>query len=693
MSSEPSWSFKRIKPGDQERESVSEEFFTNDTRLSAVIRESIQNSLDAYTRDENGKRRPVRVRIYFSGNDSLPGCDYAKYRKDADAHYAHPRNKLPLPLPAADEPCPYMVIEDFRTTGLTGNSVDWPKDDAPRAACNYYNYFFRENGTSKEATGTLGSWGAGKCVFQRASRLKTSLTLSVRDDEYGPREFLVGKTTLRIHTDDEGIKWGPDGWFGFSEEWSESAPNRIPNQPITSPEWLQQFRTDFHLIRKEEPGTSIVIPYLLLAESSEDESAKFNRKNLVRAVLTNFLVSILDGELEVEIQIGADGDVVKVDREHLQDYQEALPLPEERAVVVTRLHRDLVEEVCTGKLPPDAVFQLASPGVKPNWCPGMFNEADLKAIKKRLQAKKTVLVKVPMPIREKTSAGALEIREGSFEVAIRRADLPKSFPPIFYRLGLLVDAVKAPTTNYYISAVLIGDNPTAEMLVAAEPPSHNEWKRDADRLTQKYDIPWSHLLFVTTSTREILNAVDSADKELSFDQLMDVFSIPKLRDEDTENPETVDPRRSDKTDKDEKHNEPQEKHKAKERLVDIVEVQDQQKGFKVKDGPGLGSAKSFPLHVKLACGYDTFRGLDWTPFDFDLKEPSQIAIEVQGDHVRLDKREGNQLEITVLQPEPFSVALTGFDSNRDVIVDRIRYVYEDPDDADAEESGAEEEEG
>lgn len=37
------WDFEILKPGCRKRNLVSEEFFTNDTRLEAVIRESIQN--------------------------------------------------------------------------------------------------------------------------------------------------------------------------------------------------------------------------------------------------------------------------------------------------------------------------------------------------------------------------------------------------------------------------------------------------------------------------------------------------------------------------------------------------------------------------------------------------------------------------------------------------------------------------
>ena len=61
----PQWYFDEVEPGTMERNPVSEEFFTNGTRLEAVIRESLQNSLDA----TDGGNDPVEVRIYFSGDE------------------------------------------------------------------------------------------------------------------------------------------------------------------------------------------------------------------------------------------------------------------------------------------------------------------------------------------------------------------------------------------------------------------------------------------------------------------------------------------------------------------------------------------------------------------------------------------------------------------------------------------------
>ena len=123
-----------------------------------------------------------------------------------------------------------------------------------------------------------------------------------------------------------------------------------------------------------------------------------------------------------------------------------------------------------------------------------------------------------------------------------------------------------------------------------------------------------------------------------------------------------------------------DKQGVKGRLVEIVEVQDPQKGFKLTDGPGLPNAKSFPLHVKLVCGYDTFRGLDWTKFDFDLAKDDPISVIPEGEHLRLGKKLGNQLEFSVLEASPFTITVTGFDANRDVIVDKIRYSYDNASD-------------
>ena len=144
MNETPKWYFKELESDDTRRESVSNEFFKS-TRLEAIVREAIQNSLDA--RSGNA---PVHVRIYYSGGQAaIPRKDYAaKFRgSEVDQHYAHQKNGLVSP-PAESEECEFLTIEDFNTTGLTGDVSMRPTEEElenDRVKGNYYNYFFSEN--------------------------------------------------------------------------------------------------------------------------------------------------------------------------------------------------------------------------------------------------------------------------------------------------------------------------------------------------------------------------------------------------------------------------------------------------------------------------------------------------------------------------------------------------------------------
>ena len=665
---EATWKFDNVPPGTKQRDSVSEEFFSNATRLSAIVRESIQNSLDA--RADKGS--PVRVRIYHSGTDgALPASDYAKYRMGADERYESPKNGLEQPIPGKDEACPFITIEDFNTTGLTGRTdfePDEEEESQNREDWNYFNFFFRENGTSKGQKDTLGSWGTGKCVFQRASRLKTSFALSIRDGEkWTPPEFFVGTATLKIHRDAEHRTWAPDGWYGVMS-CNGDEPNRIPKQPVSDPDSIAAFKHDFNLFRKDEPGTSIVIPYLRLSKGEEDESIKYDLTNLIRAVLENFLVAIINGELEVDVQDGPNGLPVKLNAETLAEHSGTLSMPGNQTVIVSRLHYELISKVLAPDFAKAGKFEAASPGAKPDWTDKMFAPEQLRAMKKRLAAKQPILVDVPMPVLKKGQRGDGSI-EGHFKVALQH----RPMTPVFFRLGLLVDSVRATASNYHIAAIIVERGPVADMLVAAEPPSHNEWKQDADRLSRDYKFPKKHLTFVQTAARSILDAIDSSDREKSFEPLADVFGIPKESEEPEDEKKkakkgTDAPSGEDAT---KKPNPPPPKQK----FVVFTDIQGERKGFKISSGPGLPEAKSFPMFLSMKIGYDTFRGMDWTPFDFQLDDSGKIGIEKSGNSVSIAEKHQNHLKIRVDGPGDFEIAVSGFDPNRDVVIDKIRYEY------------------
>ncbi len=170
----PRWYFNQPKPGDTNREPIGGEFFATDAirnPAEALVRESIQNSLDA---GRNGET--VRVRFFLSDEQcQLLPEKTVPYLEEGWPHFQAERNGL-KDAPQQKDACRFLVIEDFGTTGLIGNVEQWQ----PFAEIkNPFYYFFRAEGQSGKGELDRGRWGIGKTVFPRSSRM---FGLTVRVD-------------------------------------------------------------------------------------------------------------------------------------------------------------------------------------------------------------------------------------------------------------------------------------------------------------------------------------------------------------------------------------------------------------------------------------------------------------------------------------------------------------------------------
>jgi hypothetical protein len=200
----PGWHFNERRRGDKNREPIVGEFFATDVirnPAEALVRESVQNTLDAA-----GGAGPVRVRFYLSGPEgALPAAAVSRYMKDGWPHFRAERNGL-NDQPADGAPCPFLAVEDFWTTGLTGDPEQW--QEVPGVKNPFY-YFFRAEGQSGKGETDRGRRGVGKTVFPRSSRLNAFFALTVRRDDR--RRMLMGGAVLRSHR--VGDKhFAPDGY-------------------------------------------------------------------------------------------------------------------------------------------------------------------------------------------------------------------------------------------------------------------------------------------------------------------------------------------------------------------------------------------------------------------------------------------------------------------------------------------------
>lgn len=206
MSEGGKWSFTPLQPG-KLREPTAGAFFSSDATGgagAALVREGIQNSLDA--KHPAASAEAVLVRISFrTGADAPLWKDVGPWLRDARNHYrAVPRNGIhsdDLPQFADEEPCSLLVFEDFNTAGLRGDEqAPFPEEDPEEERRNHFFHFWRAEGRSEKPDDKLGSWGLGKDVYYRASRINTAFGLTIRAGDEPGRVLLMGQTILKLHT-------------------------------------------------------------------------------------------------------------------------------------------------------------------------------------------------------------------------------------------------------------------------------------------------------------------------------------------------------------------------------------------------------------------------------------------------------------------------------------------------------------
>ncbi len=671
----PCWIEKIYAPDDTQRDSVSGEFFKN-TRLESVVREAIQNSLDA----RDGVSGTSVVRIYYSGTSAaVSGADYAAAFRGGiiDPHYAHKKSGLE-DVPTVAEPCVYLTIEDFNTTGLTGDVTRRPTDEeleSDRIKGNYYNYFFRENRSDKNGAGALGSWGAGKIMFMKASRLRTAFTLSVRADAAHPR-FLAGRSVLMSHSVGDDT-YAPDYWFGVDVPCAKSKNGYMRKQPITDDKWIDNFSKRFHLKRTNEKGTSIVVPYLDVQDESGADS--FSQENIVCAVLKNFLLAIQNGELQVVIETGDGKAPVTVDAQSLASAKKYLPVkPDAKTGLVTRAHYELAAKVFDAAFPAAQSMTLkhVSSNSKPVWTDEIFKDIDLKDLKKKLNGGKALLFNVPMTVQAKSANGGQKILADTFRVALVRSAEQESFRTAYYRVGLLINDAARKSFTGYVSLVDIANAELAKLLVASEPPSHNEWDASADRVKKAFFNPSAHIGFVTSAVNEIVSRIESADQEPDKNVLSGSFGIPI--DELPQPPPPVCPvcgKRPCACGK--QPDPPPPPQTIPEEFLHLSKLQSKV-GFTLSMKKERVSEKGYPVKCPFVMGYAPFTKSSWSKFDFRLDDAKTVKIEFEKPEqaeIAAFEAVDNRLTLTIKKPGAFRLSVTGFDPNRDLEVSKKHYEY------------------
>ncbi len=622
------WQF-RIKPRNEKiRDPIQGAFFTTEAvagPAQALVREAIQNSLDA--RNGDG---PVRVRFWLSADEhALTAEDVSRLFEGTWEHYAAEGNGLHA-APEPQSSCSYLVVEDFGTNGLTG---DPSQADPEPGVKNPFFLFFRAEGLSAKAGTELGRWGVGKFVFPRSSLASTHFGVTVRADD--SRHLLLGAVTLKTHRIGP-VTYSPDALFG--------TPDRDGFVlPFSERALLDDFSSTFNLSRIDQPGLSVVVPFL-------DTEITF--ESLLVAVARNWFIPLLTGDLEVTIE--SPGRRVVLDSSSLErtleEHAEAVGTGVIEYVRLARWGAGLAEADRLQLLMPD-------PARAARWSADLVPDNVAAMIRQRLESRQAVAVRVPLTIRPKGKPPA----ETCLDIYLR-PDRSGDGRPLFVREGILVSDVRGARASEIRSLVLVDDRPLATLLGDSESPAHTEWQKDGLNFRDRYTYGKAVIGFVTSSVAELLGIVSRNAAEADPSLTVDFFSIEAPEASDPDELETVDQTRRKPEDGDTTEvDHPEIEHRRQRVAVTRIAG-----GFTVAS---TEAAPTPPYLVELRCAYNVRSGnplKKWVSEDFDLAAPPvQVTCDTPG--VSVHSVKGNWLLLRVDAPS-IRATVTGFDEARDLYV-------------------------
>jgi hypothetical protein len=636
------WCFRKKARNEKIRDPIQGAFFSTEAiagPAQALVREAIQNSLDARL---DGHK--VRVRFWLAtGERSLSPDDVAAFFEGTWQHYAAEGNGLDK-APTQSMCCPYLVVEDFGTKGLTGDVTQADPDPHQK---NPFFLFFRAEGLSAKGGAELGRWGIGKFVFPRSSLASTHFGLTIRHDDR--KRLLLGAVTLKAHRIGD-TTYSPDALFGRPDSDGFVLP-------LSDSALLDRFSRTFNLSRSTEPGLSVVVPFV---------DPEITYGELIAAVARNWFVPLLAGDLEVLVE--EPGQSTLLNAHSLDDTLQAYG---------DSVGRDILEFVRLARwganLPDSDREHLASPDPwrAMKWSSDLVPEPVATKLRQCLESRARVAVRVPLYIRPKSKNSPVATY---FDIYMA-PDRGSNGRPLFVREGILVSDVRGARVPEIRALVVVNDRPLATLLGDSESPAHTEWQKDGPNFRDRYTYGKAVIAFVTSSVAELLGFVSRTAQEADPSLTVDFFSICPPEPDDPRQLETLDDQEEDEGND----------QGVTPKPLDLLERPQPLLLTRITGGfvvTSTESAPSPPYLVEIRCAYNTRSGnafRKWVPADFDLaKPPMRVSCDAP-DAVEHAARE-NWVLLKVGTTN-LRVVVTGFDETRDVVV---RYKVRVPQNADSQ---------
>ena len=521
------WRFARMSPSQVNQDPVQGEFFTAAADLpDRLVRESIQNSLDARRGNET-----VRVRFAFSGEQhALPVHAARRWLAGLEPHlralanlHSGGSNDSPNVGVEADamrgaldclhQPMTWLTVGDSGTTGLLGNI----RANLEQEAGNDFWGFFRSVGISPKGEDSGGSWGLGKWVFPDASRINAYLGVTHRMNE--DHAMLMGMAMLKTHhmTAEDGgeVKYPPYGYFAAASPQHDDEWLPLPVTASSDPAGIVATAiADFQLERRGDgPGLSVVVPYP--RETGEEDEEVLTPATIARAVVIQYFLPIVRGDLQVEIVRPGEGarliDTTTIDRE----LAGIKPRRDDNAPDWLRGAVDLARWAVA--LDDDSHLEIPVP----TGSESDLESVDLPALRERYDHGQRLAFRLTLDVRSRDPDKQTPV---DFRVYLERDDdLPQGHD-YFVRGHLRIpemDHIKSHRARALV--VVNGESELGHLLRDAEGPAHASWSQQAQRLKARWIGGPRRVQRVRYAAARLLQRLAERSEEKQYDALADLF--------------------------------------------------------------------------------------------------------------------------------------------------------------------------
>lgn len=598
------------------------------TKLSILIREAIQNPLDARL---PGSSNPIRIRLGIFGSGEFDG-EYLKTLLPEE-YFQRLCAAGGKSVDLDPENSNVLVMEDFETTGLVGSTDDPNRDGSDQ---NWNAFWFRE-GEGAKPDGGNGRAGQGKITYYRIGKARVIFGVTVRHNDN--RRLLMGRSSFR-----RGYAFGASGKkYERDSFWCVTDAEGCA-LPVEDAAEIERFCKAFNLKRGAGSGFSLVIPF----------SEKIDIEEALKTVIAEFYYPIARGRLEVEIAslpLIAKHNVDELAERYFTDEQAEHYQPRSS---FTRDYRAFIKAVIADEEASTVPVQVASSWIKGNTSlsEDIFPAETLEPLRKTYEAGERVSVRFPVSVRHRENG----ISQTYFDVHLQLPAELDTVQEVYLRRDLLIGLEAHLKSLSYLpkarGVTLVEDGVLSAFLADAEEPTHLKWNGSRPRLAEDYISPGEVVAGVRKALPRLLTFLAGVTLKRDVKALAKFFSKPQPEGSKSSTPgekpggntlPKVDP---------------------PPRVPKPFRLEADGTCIKVRpNGADMLAADKLPAKCSLELAYegvdmDPFAAYD--PYDFDIANTAVHQIVTNG--VTVSSRTGNKVEFDVLQPD-FSLDINGFDMN------------------------------